>query len=69
MDYQDDALREAREVILDLAEYLTKVDRNDETGSNPMLQHLASKLRALVRDEPNHLRAETHLLPQAEMLH
>ena len=69
MDYENDALREAREVILDLAEYLTKVGNTVETGSNPMLEQLASKLRALVQDEPNHHHAQTHHLPPAEVLH
>ena len=69
MDYENDALREAREVILDLAEYLTKVGNTVETGSNPMLEQLASKLRALVQDEPNHHHVQTHHLPPAEVLH
>jgi hypothetical protein len=47
VDITDDALREASEVLQDLARYLLKVQDNNAKAANPKLAELAEHLQKL----------------------
>ena len=58
MEYQDDALREAHEVIAGLAEFLAKVNETAGAARKPQLTELSLKLRELVPvEQSRHLAA------------